>query len=79
LVKKSDKPQEYLTRHIRVSTIESANLLRQTLIDFQKELSLELLEDPDKPFHDREKVEKYFSRIAKKYSVCATRVLGGDL
>ena len=79
LVKKSDKPQEYRVRHIRVSTLESANLFRQTLIDYQSELEAEILEDPDKLFHDREKLEKYFIRIAKKYSTCATRALGGDL
>ena len=79
LVKKSDKPQEYRVRHIRVSTSETANLFRQTLLDYQKELRAELLEDPDKLFHDREKVEKYFVRIAKKYSTCSTRALGGDL
>jgi len=79
LVKTSDKPQEYRVRHIRVSTLESANLFHQTLVDFQNELNSELLEDPDKPFHDREKVENYFARIAKKYSICSTRVLGGDL
>jgi len=79
LVKISDKPQECRVRQIRVSTLESANLFRQALIDFQNELNSELSEDPDKPFHDREKVEKYFVRIAKKYSTCSTRVLGGDL
>ena len=79
LVKKSDKLQEYRVRHIRVSSLEAANLFRQALIDFQKELNAELLEDPDKPFHDQEKVEKYFIRIAKKYSICSTRALGGDL
>ena len=25
---------------------------------------------PDKPFHDWEKVEKFFIRLAKKYSAC---------
>ena len=79
LVKVSDKPQEYRVRHIRVSTVESANLFRKALLDFQNELNSELLEDPDKAFHDREKVEKYFIRIAKKYSTCSTRALGGDL
>lgn len=79
LIKVSGKPQEYRVRHIRVSTLESANLFRQTLIDFQNELSAEATEDPDKPFHDRQKVEQYFSRIAKKYSTCSTRLLGGDL
>ena len=79
LVKKSDKPQEYRVRQIRVSSLEPANLFHQTLIDYQNELGAELLEDPDKLFHDREKIEKYFIRIAKKYSVCSTRALGGDL
>ena len=79
LTKKSDKLQEYRVRHIRVSTFESANLFRQTLIDFQNELDAEAQEDPDKPFLDREKVEKYFIRIAKKYSTCLTRALGGSL
>ena len=79
LVKTTDKPQEYRARHIRVSTLESANIFRQALIDFQKELASEPIEDPDKPFHDQAKVENYFGRIAKKYSTCATKFLGGDL
>ena len=79
LVKKSDKPQEYRVRHIRISSLESANIFHQTLIDYQNELEAKLLEDPDKLFHDREKIEKYFIRIAKKYSVCASSALGGDL
>jgi len=79
LIKTTGKLQEYRVRHIRVSTLESANLFRQTLLDFQNELGAEPMEDPDKPFHDQEKVENYFSRIAKKYSICATRAIGGDL
>ena len=79
LVKITDKPQEYRTRHIRVSTLESANIFRQALVDFQKELASEPIDDPDKPFHDQTKVENYFIRIAKKYSTCSTKVLGGDL
>ena len=79
LIKKTDKPQEYRTRHIRVSTLESANIFRQALVDFQKELASEPIDDPDKPFHDQAKVENYFIRIAKKYSTCSTKVLGGDL
>ena len=79
LVKTTDKPQEYRARHIRVSTLESANIFRQALIDFQKELASEPIEDPDKPFHDQAKVENYFGRIAKKYSTCSTKLLGGDL
>ncbi len=79
LVKITNKPQEYRARQIRVSTLESANLFRQTLIDFQKELASEPINDPDKVFHDQEKLENYFIRIAKKYSTCQTRTLGGDL
>jgi len=79
LVKITDKPQEYRARQIRVSTLESANIFRQTLIDFQKELASEPINDPDKVFHDQEKLENYFIRIAKKYSTCPTRALGGDL
>ena len=79
LIKTTDKPQEYRTRHIRVSTLESANIFRQALVDFQKELASEPIDDPDKPFHDQTKVENYFIRIAKKYSTCSTKVLGGDL
>ena len=79
LIKKTDKPQEYRTRHIRVSTLESANIFRQALVDFQKELASEPIDDPDKLFHDQEKLENYFIRIAKKYSTCSTKVLGGDL
>jgi len=79
LIKKTDKLQEYRARHIRVSTLESANIFRQALVDFQKELNSEPIDDPDKPFHDQAKVENYFIRIAKKYSTCSTKVLGGDL
>ena len=79
LVKTTDKPQEYRVRQIRVSTLKSANIFRQTLIDFQKELASEPINDPDKVFHDQEKLENYFIRIAKKYSTCQTRALGGDL
>ncbi len=79
LVRKSDKPQEYRVRNIRVSTLDTASLFRQTLIDFQLELAAEPMNDPDKLFHDREKLENYFSRIAKKYSICSTRKLGGNM
>jgi parvulin-like peptidyl-prolyl isomerase len=79
LIKVIDKPQEYRVRQIRVSSLETAKIFYKTLIDFQKELTAEPIDDPDKPFHDQEKVEKYFIRIAKKYSICSTRVIGGDL
>ena len=79
LIKKSDMPQEYRVRQILVSSLGTANIFRQSIIDYQNELNAEVLEDPDKVFNDREKVENFFSRIAKKYSVCRTSVLGGDL
>ena len=79
LVKKSNKPQEYRVRNIRVSTLDAANLFRQTLLGFQIELAAEPMDNPDKLFHDREKLENYFSRIAKKYSICSTRKLGGSM
>ena len=79
LVRKSNKPQEYRVRNIRVSTLDTANLFRQTLLDFQLELAAEPMDNPDKLFHDREKLENYFSRIAKKYSICSTRKLGGNM
>lgn len=76
---KTDKPQEYRTRHIRVTSLESANVFRQTLLDFQKELADQPSDDPDREFEDRKKMEAFFARIAKKYSVCPTRIIGGDL
>ena len=35
---KSDKPLEHRVRHIRLSSLEAAQLIRQTIVDFQKEL-----------------------------------------
>ena len=78
-VLKSDKPMEYRVRHIRLSALDAAQLIRQTLLDFQKELADLPVDDPDKEFHDREKVEKFFATLAKKYSNCSTKGLGGDL
>ncbi len=73
------KPLEHRVRHILMSSQEAANLIRQTVVDFQKELAAEPTDDPDKEFHDWEKVERFFARLAKKYSVCTTKVVGGDL
>lgn len=75
----SDNPMDHRVRNIRVSSIDAANLIRETIIDFQKELAEQPVDDPDKELHDREKVEKLFARLAKKYSQCAGRRLGGDL
>jgi parvulin-like peptidyl-prolyl isomerase len=76
---KTDKPMEHRVLHLRVASKDSADLIRTILIDFQKELAEQPADDPDKEFHDREKVEKFFARVAKKYSACTTRVLGGEL
>ena len=73
------KPLEHRVRHILVSSDEAANLIRQTIIDFQKELADEPTDDPDKEFQDYEKIEKFFARLAKKYSVCSSKAVGGDL
>jgi len=79
VVLKTDKPMEYRVRHIRLSAMDAAQLIRQTLLDFQQELAQKPVDDPDKEYHDREKVEKFFATLAKKYSNCSTKGLGGDL
>ena len=79
VVLKTDKPMELRVRHIRLSSMDAAQLIRQTLLDFQKELAEKPVDDPDKEFHDREKVEKFFAKLAKKYSNCSSKGLGGDL
>ena len=79
VVLKTDKPLEYRVRHIRLSAMDAAQLIRQTLLDFQQELAQKPVDDPDKEYHDREKVEKFFATLAKKYSNCSTKGLGGDL
>jgi parvulin-like peptidyl-prolyl isomerase len=73
------KPLEHRVRHILVSSTEAANLIRQTVIDFQNELAAEPTDDPDKEYQDYEKIEKFFGRLAKKYSVCSSKAVGGDL
>ena len=75
----TDKPLEHRVRHIRVSSEEAANLIRQTVLDFQKELADEPTDDPDKEYQDYEKIEKFFARLARKYSVCSSKAVGGDL
>ena len=75
----SKKPLEHRVRHIRMSSEEAANLIRQTLLDFQNELAEEPTDDPDKEYQDYEKIEKFFARLARKYSVCTTKAVGGDL
>ena len=73
------KPLEHRVRHIRVSSMEAASLIRQTVIDFQNELAAEPTDDPDKEYQDYEKIEKFFARLARKYSTCSTKLVGGDL
>lgn len=75
----TDKPMERRVRNIRLTSRESAKMIWDILIDFQNDLAKEEMDDPDKPFHDWEKVEKFFIRLAKKYSVCQSKKLGGDL
>ena len=76
---KSDKPMEYRVRHIRLATLQAAQLVRQTILEYQNELAEKPMDDPDKEFADQDKVEKFFARLAKKYSACPTRSLGGNL
>ncbi|CAI2717686.1 peptidylprolyl isomerase [Nitrospina watsonii] len=75
----TSKPLEQRTRHILVSSKEAADLIRQTIVEFQKELESQPTNDPDKEFADRDKIEKFFGKFAKKYSTCASRAVGGDL
>ena len=75
----TDKQMEFRVRHILISSMEMAGVVRDTLIEFQEELAVQPTEDPDKEFHDREKLEAFFTRLARKYSVCGTKKLGGDI
>jgi len=75
----TDKPMEHRVRNIRLTSKESAKMIWDTLIDFQSDLAKTEMDDPDKSFHDWEKVEKFFIRLAKKYSICQSKKLGGDL
>ena len=62
-----------------LSASETANLLRDTLVSYQKELADQPMDNPDKEIQDQEKFEKFFAKFAKKYSACQTRLSGGDL
>ena len=73
------KPLEHRVRHIRLSSLEAAKLIRQTIVDFQMELANEPTDDPDKEYQDYEKIEKFFARLARKYSICSSKAVGGDL
>ncbi len=75
----TSKPLEHRVRHILLSSLETANLLRETLVGYQKELADQPMDDPDKEIQDREKFEKFFAKFARKYSACPTRLSGGDL
>lgn len=74
-----DRPMEHRARHILTSSKSAAEMFRQSIIDFQKELADQPMDDPDKEFHDQEKIERFFVRLAKKYSICSSKSLGGDL
>ena len=75
----TDKPMEHRVRNIRMTSLESAKMIWETLIDYQNDLAQQEMDDPDKPFHDWEKIEKFFIRLAKKYSACISKKLGGSL
>ena len=75
----TDKPMEHRVRNIRLTSEESAKMIWEILIDFQSDLAKTEMDDPDKSFHDWEKVEKFFIRLAKKYCICQSKKLGGDL
>ena len=75
----TDKPMEHRVRNIRMTSLESAKMIWETLIDYQIDLAQQEMDDPDKPFHDWEKIEKFFIRLAKKYSACISKNLGGSL
>ena len=75
----TDKPMEHRVRNIRMTSLESAKMIWETLIDYQIDLSQQEMDDPDKSFHDWEKIEKFFIRLAKKYSACMSKNLGGSL
>ena len=75
----TDKPMEHRVRNIRMTSLESAKMIWETLIDYQNDLSQQEMDDPDKSFNDWEKMEKFFIRLAKKYSACMSKNLGGSL
>ena len=75
----TDKPMEHRVRNIPMTSMESAKMIWETLVDYQNELAQLEIDDPDKPYHDWEKVEKFFTRLAKKYSVCMSKALGGSI
>ncbi|QPJ60680.1 MAG: hypothetical protein G3M70_01765 [Candidatus Nitronauta litoralis] len=76
---KTQKPIEHRTRHILVTSEEAAEMLRNIVEEFQEDLAKEPSEDPDKVFEDYDKTEKFFKRLAKKYSLCMSKLVGGDL
>ena len=75
----TDKPMEHRVRNIRMTSLESAKMIWETLIDYQNDLAQQEMDDPDKSFNDWEKMEKFFIRLAKKYSACMSKNLGGSL
>ena len=59
----TDKPMEHRVRNIRMTSLESAKMIWETLIDYQNDLAQQEMDDPDKSFHDWEKMEKFFKII----------------
>ncbi len=75
----TDKPMEHRVRNIRMTSLESAKMIWETIVEYQNDLAQLEVDDPDKAYHDWEKVEKFFARLAKKYSICLSKALGGSL
>ena len=75
----TDKPMEHRVRNIRMTSLESAKMIWETLIDYQNDLAQQEMDDPDKPIHDSEKIEKFFIRLAKNYTARISKNLGGSL
>jgi hypothetical protein len=75
----TDKPMEHRVRNIRMTSLASAKMLWETIVEYRDDLAQLEVDDPDKAYHDWEKVEKFFARLAKKYSICLSKALGGSL
>jgi len=61
----TDKPMEHRVRNIRLTSKESAKMIWEILIDFQNDLAKAEIDDPDKSFHDWEKLKNFLSASLK--------------